>query len=70
MMAVPADMPETTPVPVTTVAIEVELLVHVPPVVILYKVVVLPVQTLAAPVFGDRVSIVTPVLVAQPGPNE
>ena len=51
-MDVPALMPVTTPVPDTTVAIAVLLLLHVPPPVALANVVVEPSHTLAVPVFA------------------
>lgn len=49
--AVPAVRPVTTPVPEPTVATAVLLLLHVPPMLALLSVVVLPIQAVAVPVF-------------------
>ncbi len=49
MVAVPADTPDTTP-PVPAVAIEVLLLLQVPPDVVLARVVLRPVHMVAVPV--------------------
>ena len=50
MIAVPPDMPVTTPEPLPTVAIVVLLLVHVPPPVASLNVVVKPTHTDVIPV--------------------
>ncbi len=54
IVTVPEATPVTTPVDEPTVAIAVLLLLHVPPDVALLSVVVLPWQTLAVPVMGDK----------------
>ncbi len=50
MLAVPAATPVTTPVAVPTVAIPGLPLLHVPPLVALLSVVVLPIQTVDVPI--------------------
>lgn len=50
---VPAEIPVTTPVVGSIVALDVLLLVHVPPVTELLNVVVLPTQTAGVPVIGN-----------------
>ncbi len=69
MVAVPAATPVTTPV-LPTVAMPVALLLHVPPVVALLSVVVLPTVTVAVPVMvpadGNGLTVITLVVVAVP----
>ena len=50
MVVVPASIPETVPEPVSTTAIAVLLLLHVPPLVASLKVKRLPVHNVPAPV--------------------
>lgn len=52
MVAVPADMPVTTPVAESIVAFEGLLLIHVPPGVAWLSVVVAPTHTLRVPVIA------------------
>jgi len=61
MVLVPAVKPVTTPVEETTVATAVFELVHVPPVVVADKVVVLPLHTQTVPVMNDTVGEVVNV---------
>jgi hypothetical protein len=65
------DTPVTTPVPLTTVAIVVLPLVHVPPVVPSVKVIVEPTQNGEdAGIVAGVVLTVTIVVVEQPVPSE
>jgi hypothetical protein len=71
MFAVPAtDMPVTTPV-LLTVAVPVALLLHAPPGVTSFNVVVVPTQIPRLPVIsaGDMFTVTTAVL-TQPVPSE
>ena len=52
---VPAATPVTTPVLLFTVATDVVVLLQLPPIIVLLNVVVLPIQTLAVPVFAATV---------------
>ena len=52
MLVVPADTPLTTPVEDTIVALEVLLLLHVPPIPVLVRVVVAPVQSEVEPLIA------------------
>ncbi len=58
MVAVPAAIPVTMPVPDPTVAILVLLLLHEPPEVVLVNVVVAPAQTVKVPAISARELIV------------
>ncbi len=58
IVALPPVMPVTTPVVLFTVAFEVLLLVHVPPVIALLSVVVYPGQIKAAPVFDGKAAFI------------
>ena len=70
MVAVPADTPVTTPVVMPTVAVERELLVHVPPAIISVSVIVEPTQTSLLPIMaGGNAYTVTVTVAAQPVPN-
>ena len=70
MVAVPADTPVTIPVPAPTEAIEVLLLLHVPPLVASLSEVVSPTQTLLTPVIADGVGLtVSIIVVVQPAGN-
>jgi hypothetical protein len=71
MFAVPAEMPFTTPVE-NTVATDVLLLAHVPPVVALVSVVFNPMQIVVLPATDvDGVALmVTTAVLAQPVPSE
>ena len=55
IVAFPADTPDTIPVVVPIVAIPVALLAHVPPVVVLVKVLDPPIQVLKVPVIAFTV---------------
>lgn len=67
IVAVPALMPATAPSVAPTVAVVASLLLHVPPVVVLLKVVTEPSQTLAVPVMPAGIAItVTVAVVLQP----
>jgi hypothetical protein len=69
IVAVPADMPVTTPV-VPVVAIVVALLLHTPPPEGSLKVVVNPGQTVMTPFIGNGPRLtVTDIVVKQPGPD-
>ena len=69
MVTVPAVIPETTPVVIPTVAIEVLLLLHVPPVVASASVLVEPRHTLIVPVIGaTEVEDVTVIVAYTPQP--
>jgi hypothetical protein len=71
MVAVPAEMPVTTPPLVVTVAIAVLLLLHVPPGVALANVVAPPIQTASVPVIGvvsTKLTVSVLVAVAVPHP--
>jgi hypothetical protein len=71
MMLVPEATPVTTPVDDTTVATAVVPLLHVPPVVVLFSVVVIPTQTFVTPVmFAGNGFTVTSAVFVQPVPNE
>jgi hypothetical protein len=73
MVALPAATPLTIPVAEPIVAIEVLLLLQVPPEVALFNVVVLPVHTVAVPVMvpadGVLLTVTTAVAVAVPQPD-
>ncbi len=62
-MAEPPDMPEMSPDEISTEAIDVLLLVHVPPTETLEKVVVAPAQIVAIPVMsaGEPFTVMTAV---------
>ena len=66
IIAVPFVTPETAPDEMSTVAIAVLLLLHVPPLVASLNVVVLPAQTVVMPVIGAMGFTVTVVVAAQP----
>jgi hypothetical protein len=67
---VPADIPAATPVVASIVALDVLLLLHVPPGTVLVKVVVLPTHTCATPLIaGGRVTTVTALIALQPVPS-
>jgi len=69
MVAFPAATPVTTP-DVFTVAVPVELVDHVPPVVELLRVVVVPGQTLVDPVIVAGIGLtVTTAVLKQPVPT-
>jgi hypothetical protein len=68
MVAVPADMPVTKPLELI-VAIAVLLLVHIPPVVLLDSVVVLPVQAASTPVIVPVVTVTVSDFVAYALPH-
>ncbi len=63
MLAVPAVIPDTTPVPAPTVATAVLLLLHAPPVLVVLSVVVCPTQALVLPVMaaGSGFTVATAV---------
>ena len=67
----PADTPVTTPVVnplVYTVAIDVLLLLQLPPAVVSVKVMVRPAHTVAGPVTGDSASTMIELITVQPVP--
>jgi hypothetical protein len=66
MVVVPLATPVTTPVVKLMVAAAVLVLVHVPPVVLLLSAIVLPWQTIAAPVTGVSRFTITVLVVVQP----
>jgi hypothetical protein len=67
MVAVPADIPVTTPVVAPMVAIAGLLLLQVAPTVVVLNVVVLPTHTLVVPVIGPGNGLtVTVAVVMQP----
>jgi hypothetical protein len=70
IVAVPATIPVTTPVAETTVATEVLLLLHVPPVDVLVNAIVKPSHTVDEPdmAAGSGLTVITAVLI-QPVPN-
>jgi hypothetical protein len=69
MIEVPADTPLTVPVDGSTVALAVLLLLHVPPVIVLFKSLVAPTHALAVPVIEDGVVFtVTTLVTAVPQP--
>lgn len=63
MLAVPAVIPDTIPVPAPTVATAVLLLLHAPPVLVVLKVVVCPTHALVLPVMaaGSGFTVATAV---------
>jgi hypothetical protein len=66
MYAVPVEMPVTTPLPEPTVAIEVLLLLHMPPGSVLDSVIVLPWQPVDGPsIFAGALFTLTTVVVVQ-----
>ena len=68
MVVVPPETPVTTPVEAVTVATELLLVVHVPPVVALLNVMLLPWHTEAGPVMGVSRVTVSVVVAVQPAP--
>ena len=60
----PDTKPETIPVPDPTVAIEILLLLHVPPEVTSLNIVVKPVQTFVTPVIadGDELTVIIEIV--------
>jgi len=67
IVVVPAAIPVAIPEEIPIVAIVVELLDHMPPVVASLRVVVLPIQTLVLPVMGGGGGVtVTIAVIAQP----
>jgi hypothetical protein len=71
MVAVPEATPVTTPLLLPTVAIEVSVVLHVPPLAVLASVVLRPSQTLAVPVIaGGNAFTVTTAEVLHPPPRE
>ncbi len=68
MVALPAATPETIPVAEPTVAIEVLLLVHVPPEVALFSVTEAPTHVAIVPVMADGNGVTVTVVVTDP-PN-
>jgi hypothetical protein len=64
IFVVPAFTPVTTPVPAPTVALDVLLLVHVPPPGLLLSVVVLPTHTAAVPLIDDGAVVTETIFVA------
>lgn len=65
-MATPADTPVTTPVVDAAVAIEVLLLIHVPPLVASVRVVALPAQTLKVPAIAAGAGFTVITVVTSP----
>src|ERR1043165_2282364 len=71
MVTVPADTPLTTPVPDITVAMVTSLELHVIPVEVVLKVIVLPIQTFVGPdIAAGRGFTVTTLVELQPVPKE
>ena len=69
MIEVPAPTPVTTPVPDTTVAFAGLLLLHVPPLVALLSVVVVPIQADSVPLIAPGAAVtVTSYVATQPLP--
>jgi hypothetical protein len=64
IVTLPVEMPDATPEAEPMVAIDVLLLLHVPPLVALLKVEVAPVQTVKAPVIADGNAFTVTILVA------
>ena len=59
MVDVPADTPVTMPLAEPIVATAGVLLLHVPPVVMLERVVVAPIHVVSVPVMGDEIAELT-----------
>ena len=71
MTDMPAAMPLTMPVTVTTVAIVVPVLLHVPPMLVSVRLVVDPAHTVAVPsIAAGSGFTVTGVVTLQPAPSE
>jgi len=64
IVAVPVDMPVTTPVLASAVSITVLLLLHVPPLMVLPSAIVAPRHTLVAPLIADGVGVTVSTAVA------
>ncbi len=73
MVVVPAAIPVTTPVIASTVALAITLLLHVPPLLVLFKVIAEATHTLAGPVIAACCEITVTVFgvnaIAQPPPG-
>lgn len=66
MLAAPPDTPVISPVLISAVAMVVLLLLHVPPVIVLLSVTIVPSQTVVVPVIGAVGFTVTVVVAVQP----